>query len=535
MVTTSLSKKIHLRCCLLRSKLQCTIRTPQFFSCKRLASKHFLITSPNRGSSTLELLIAFAILTITLTALVSVFFGNQSVTVDTQTSTEALARASRELEKERVLAGNDYLSASSTSSSESFGGLTYALSMQIQDLTPCKKIATSTVSWSLGPLRPLSISLSTYLTDTAGALLVGGDCFASEPKSGWTNPTLFASDTFSPGKPLALDVLERIAYVASDKTPFLEIADTRTATLGQNSGLFLSYSNGFVAAGQINALDAIRWVNPSTGAIKKYVFAAMASTTGQLAVYDVTTPTAPTLVATRTLSSCVTGSFPEGWYVVAYGNRLYFSTRETAGPELHIFDITTPSSPTELSVGSVSCKGFEMNDTVEQFTVRDQIVSGVSKRYLFAATDQNNKELRVMDVTNSLSISEASTIDLAGNQDGQSVYVSGHKLYLGRLSGTGSELFVYNTLNPASTLPLLGSKDILADVLGIRVAGPLAFLATGKVNQEFQVWRVSDLSNITNVTVYNFGNVVASGIDYEPDFIYATGQSTPNFQILYSP
>ena len=142
---------------------------------------------------------------------------------------------------------------------------------------------------------------------------------------------------------------------------------------------------------------------------------------------------------------------------------------------------------------------------------------------------------RRVDVWWGDSISEASTIDLAGNQDGQSVYVSGHKLYLGRLSGTGSELFVYNTLNPASTLPLLGSKDILADVLGIRVAGPLAFLATGKVNQEFQVWRVSDLSNITNVTVYNFGNVVASGIDYEPDFIYATGQSTPNFQILYSP
>lgn len=494
-----------------------------------------MVTSPTKGSSTLELLIAFAILTLTLTALVSVFFGNQSVSVDTQTSSEGLARASRELEKDRALVRTNYLSASSTNATETVGGLTYNLSMIVQDLTPCVKIATSTVSWNLGSLRPLSISLSTYLTDTKGALALGGDCFVSPPTSGWTNPTRFASDTFSPGKPLALDVLERIAYVAEDKTPFLKIANTASAFLGQTSGLFLSYSNGFVAGGQINALDAIRWVNPSTGAVKKYVFAAMNSTSGQLTVYDVTTPTAPVLVATRSLSACVTSSFPEGWYVVAYGNRLYFTTRETAGPELHVFDITTPSSPTELTIGSAGCKGFEMTDTVEQFTVRDQVVNGVTKRYLFAATNENNRELRVLDVTNPASITEATDVDLAGTQDGQSVYLSGQKLYFGRLSGTGSELFVYDTSNPSVSLPLLGSKDIGTGVLGIRVAGSLAFIATGKPNQEFQVWNVGNLSNITNVAIYNFGNVVGSGIDYEPDYIYAMGQSTPNFQILYSP
>ncbi len=494
-----------------------------------------MVTKCNKGSSTLELLIAFAVLTITLTALVSVFFGNQSVTIDTQTSGEALARASRELEKEHILASSDYLSASSTSSMETVGGITYNLSMLVQDLTPCKKIATSTVSWNLGTLRPLSISLTTYLTDTQGVLSSGGDCFVNPPVSGWTHPIRFASDTFSPGKPLALDVLERIAYVASDKTPFLKIADTSGATLGQTNGLFVTYTNGFAASGQINHLDAIRYVNPITGAVKKYVFAAMNSPSGQLAVFDVTTPTAPLLVATRALSSCVTGSFPEGWYVVSYGNRLYLTTRETAGPELHVFDISTPSSPSELSVGSTGCKGYEMNDTVEQFAVRDQTVNGVSKKFLFAATDQNNSELRILDVTNSLVITNASSVDLAGNQDGASVFLVGQKLYFGRLSATGSELFAYDATNPLNTLPLLGSKDIGADVLGIKVAGPLAFIATGKTNQEFQVWNISNPASISSVAVFNFGNVVGAGIDYEPDYIYATGQSTPNFQILYSP
>lgn len=494
-----------------------------------------MVKHTHKGSSTIELLIAFAILTLTLTALVSVFYGNQSVSIDTQTSGEALARASRELEKDRALVRSDYLSASSTSSTETYGGMTYTINMAVQDLTPCVKIATSTVSWNQGSLRPLSVSLVTYLTDLAGSIASGGDCFSSAPTSGWTNPTRFASDTFTPGKPIALDVLNRIAYLAEDKTPFLKIANTASATLGQTSGLFVSYSNGFAAAGQINALDAIKWTNPSTGAVKKYVFAAMNSASGQLAVYDVTTPTAPTLVSTVSLSACVASSFPQGWYVVAYGNRLYLSTRDTAGPELHVFDITTPSSPTEMAIGSAGCKGFEMTDTIEQFVVRDQIVNGVTKRYLFAATDEDDREIRVLDVTNPLAITEATDVDLAGAQDGQSIYLSGQKLYFGRMSASGAELYVYNTINPSASLPLLGSKDVGTDVLGIRVAGSLAFLATGKTNQEFQVWNVGNLSNITNVAIYNFGNVVGSGIDYEPDFIYATGQSTPNFQILYSP
>lgn len=493
-----------------------------------------MVANPSKGSSTLELLIAFAILTITLTALVSVFFGNQSVSVDTQTSTEALARASRELEKERLLSNSDYLSASSTSGTEVVSGLTYTLAMQVQDLTPCKKIATSTVSWSLGSLRPLSLALTTYLTDTASALALGGDCPTSAPTGAWTNPSVFASSTFSPGKPLAIDVLDRVAYIAEDKTPYLKIANTVSATQGQSSGLFINYGNGFTASSQINALDAIRWIDPTTAGVKRYIFAAMNATSGQLAVYDVTTPTAPTLVATRTLSSCVTGSFPQGWSVVAYGNRLYLSTRETAGPELHVFDITTPTAPIELSVGGNTCKGFEMNDTIEQFAVRDQIVNGVSKRYLFAATDESNKEVRVLDITNSLSISEATSLDLAGTQDGASVFLSGLKLYMGRLSAAGSELFIYDVSNPAS-LTLLGSKDIGADVLSIRVIGSFAFMTTGKSNQEFQVWNISNPSNSVLVGSRNFVNVAASGIDYEPDYIYITGNASPNFQILYSP
>ena len=175
------------------------------------------------GFSTLEILIAFAILTLSLTAVISVFFGNQSVSLDTQTNTEALAKATTALEKERALAQSSYLSATSTSETEVSGTLTFTKTLSVADLTPCKKIATSTITWDTTTLRPQKIELTTFFTDIAGTLALGGDCFIGGPSSAWDNPQRFASDTFNPAKPLALDVLKRVAYIATDKSPFLKI------------------------------------------------------------------------------------------------------------------------------------------------------------------------------------------------------------------------------------------------------------------------------------------------------------------------
>lgn len=484
--------------------------------------------------STFELLLAFSVLTLTLTAVVSLAFGNLSLTVDTEVSDRALARASGALEDERALAESDFFSASSTSRTEAVGALTYSLSVLVDDLTPCEKRATSTVAWNQGGLRPLSLSLTTLLTNFDEARALGGDCGASFPESDWVAPARFASDTVSPGKPTALDVLNGVVYLAVDQPPYLVIADASGATQGQTNGLFLAYTNGFSGSGQINALDATMWTDPTTGTTKKYVFAATNSASNQLRVYDVTLPNAPVLVASRSLSTCVSGSYPQGWYVFAYGNRLYLTTRYTAGPELHIFDITTPSFPSELSVGSGSCKGFELGDTVEQFVVRDQKVGGVIKRYLFAAADENDRELRVLDVTDPYAIHEGADVDLAGSQDGQSVFLSGARLYFGRLSSSGSDLYIFNTDTPGSVLPQLGSADVGAGVLAIRVAGERGFLATGKAGKEFQVWSVDTPAHLFPIALYNFSNLIRSGLDYESDRVYTSGNATPNLQILYS-
>jgi len=487
--------------------------------------------SREQGSSTLEVLIALGVLVVSLSATIMVVFGNQSVVVDTATNNEGLYLTGKLLEEAADLAKQNFTALSSATSTEKSGPLLFDTALEVIDESPCKKEVTSSASWATSSLRTQKVLLKTVLADIAGSLALGGDCATEAPESDWDDPERFASDTLSPGKPVALDVLNAKAYVGTDKTPYLQIASTSYAIYEQTDGLFIDFTNGFALATSSNALDAISFYDSTTDETKTYLFAAMDSRPGQLAVIDVTDIEKPLLVATRSLSSCVTGSFPQGWRIYYYGSKLYLTTRYTAGPEFHIFDVSDPTAPTEFGTGA--CKGFDLGDTAESLTVADQYVGGIKRRFAYLATDEMDKELRVLDVTNPLAVTEVNSINLPGVQDGQSVYLSGNKLFFGRQSApSGPDLYVFDVSDPTLPMPLLGSQDIGTGVLSIRVAGRFAFLSTPKVDKEVQIWNISKLSNITLIKAYNFGNVTNQGIDYEPDFLYVTSLATPNFQIL---
>jgi hypothetical protein len=491
----------------------------------------------NKGAATLELLIAFAILVLNITAVMLLINGGQSIYVDTETNNEALTKAQSLLEKTKsdnytaVADCDDSTSTKCVGTVDSF--YNRKLIIDPASITECGQDIKTSTSWTTSG-KTLSVDLNSHLSDLATVVALGGDCTSIPSESDWDTPARFASDTMSPGKPTSIDVLNRIAYLGADKSPFLYIGDTTSVTKGQNNGIFTTFSNSFDLGAKPNSIDVAKLNDPLTGTQKIYAFFAMDTATNQLKVVDVTNINKPVLVSTVPLSSCVSGAAPEGWRLYVYKDRLYFLTRFTAGPEFHVFNISDPNSPSEI--GSGACKGFDLGDTAESIEVRDQTISGTTMRFVYLATDESDKELKVLNVTNPASISEVTSAnqDLPGTQDGQSVYLTGNKLFLGRQSTpSGPDLYVYNISNPTLGLPNIGSKDIGTGVIGIRAVGKLIFLATSKVNKEFQVWNIASLSNIFLIKEYNFGNVVSQGIDYEPDWVYATGQSTPNFQILY--
>jgi hypothetical protein len=183
---------------------------------------------------------------------------------------------------------------------------------------------------------------------------------------------------------------------------------------------------------------------------------------------------------------------------------------------------------------------------VNDFLVRDKLA-------YFADESDARGPLLIYDVSTPTSITElvnARTVflDNSGNpnndENGKSVFILGNKLYFGReKTASGPEFNILDASNPRTAvggLPIFGpadpNKEMNKEITDIRVTGRFAFLASyGDSSGGLKVWEISNPLNIELINLtFNFGNKLQA-IDYEPDFIYAAGGSTPNFQILYSP
>lgn len=494
------------------------------------------IKNKNAGFSTLEIMIALTVIIIVLAGAASANFAAQYWSITSETSNEALYKAKTVLENYRALVKQDFYQATSSPILPDAcvsGQLCYFTQNTITDLSPCSKYVKSEISWQVSGYPTTTTALFTNLTNVPETINLGGDCLLAEPAGNWTaTPQSVGVLTFTPGKVFTgIDLLRKKIYAVAATSPYFMIYDSPAAAPGNPVPLGSTAGSGT----PLNALDTAR--NLSTGRI--YSFVAQASSTSQLGVIDATDETTPVLVAERRLSGTVppTGSFPEGWRVVAYGNRLYITTRETAGYEFHIFDITLPASPTE--VGS----GMELNRTVNDMIVRDQKIGGITHRFVYLAADADTKELGVLDVTGDV-ISEVNSVSLPGTEDGLSLYLLGNNLYFGRANNaTGPELYVFDASNPTVSLPIIATGEVGADVVSLRASGAYVFAGTKKVGQEFQVWK-SEFT-LWNPSILNFGRLSSApfaklaplGFDIDGNWVYAVSQlvAGDSLQIFYAP
>jgi len=493
-----------------------------------------------QGSSIIEVLIAIAILSIGISAATMLSFASQSLEVDTDTSQEALYMAKEILETARADSRESFFSVSDTTPPpESI----YTKQLFVSDDTQCRKTATSTITWNVSPVRPQTIELATILTDIAGTLALGGDCDFEPPDGGWNPPVLFASDTLSPGKILAIDVLKKIVYLSSDKEPFLVIADATDAYLGQDfhDPMIVSFDNNFNVDGErlkmINDIDV--YENNDTG--KTYALLAIASSTKQFAIVDVTDIRKPELIAERDLDGVdPEGSFPQGWRIHYYDKKAYITTRETSGPEFHIFDLSVdPENPSEIGSGTKLTGCTPPNGT----TVNDFVVRG---DFAFLAASKAGCELMIYDVSDPFlpSYMVDASVNLSGTKDAESLFLIGNKLYLGREKSPGNEIYVFDVSDLESAeggLPILSptddDKELDIDITGIRVIGRFGFFVSySSGSGGLEVLDVSDpSSDIEPIYLdFNFGNK-PSVVDFEGDYLYAGSEATPNLQIFYSP
>ncbi len=497
--------------------------------------------------SVIEIVIALALLITIIVGAVETNISSQYWLITAHIESEAMYKAKAYKEAMRASSIDNFQNASSTTIGKSHtignsadfqcaqGGLCYFVQNSVTDISSCSKYVETDVSWRMSNrYASTSVMIPTYLTESHEIIRRGGDCTVIMPEGNWLHAQLsvVGSHVVPPLFSTGVDVFQNKVYVISSTSPQLRMYSVPTA-VGLNPVLVGTSS---VYSKRLNALDVAKDMH--TGRI--YAYLMQHASTSQLAIVDVTDALHPIPILQKTINGVVSSaSFPQGWRVFVYGTRLYVTTRETAGPELHVFDITVPSLAYEIVGGAVN-----LNRTVNDMVVRDIVVNGVRRQYLFLAASSALKELSVYDVTSDTSI-EVASFNLPGTEDALSVFLNGNQLYLGRKSGSGPELFVFDILSLISGNGTpRATSEVGADIHTLLGAGSVLYLGTSKSGAEFQVWNIDSTTwsavhaNAGRVSFFAMSRLAPHGIDIGLNYLYLQSQfatQPEKLTVLYTP
>ncbi len=449
----------------------------------------------------MEILVALTIFVLTITAIIFLSSGSQSVSIDTELNNQTIYKAKEQLENARATAKNNFGSLVSASSADNG----FLKELIVENLGAYEKKVTSKVSWQITPSRILKTELATIISDWKSAVAVGGDTGGGGISGDWKNPRTLGSVDMGPGNSATgLDVINKIVYLSTEasdsKKPDFYIID---ATNGQNPSVRSSINTG----PGLNAVDVAG----------HYAYVANQDDSSQLQIIDVNNLNSPNLAASFKL--------PEasgiGNSIFYYNQKIYIGTKKATGPEFFIIDVTNPTNL--ISLGSK-----EINADVNAIYIKNNIA------YLAVS---NEYELKIFNINNPAQITEIGSFNAPGDsEDGKSLDLVNDKLYLGRTVGGNHadhhELHILNVSN-LSSIQNLGSKDLTADLNSLKIRDYLAFLATSDSNKEFQVWNISDPANIAFWSSFNFPQV-ATGIDFEDNIVYVSIRSNDALRIITS-
>lgn len=488
----------------------------------------------NKGAATIELLIAFAILIINITAVMLLVGGGQSVYVDSELNTEAVTKTKELLEKARALSRVDFSTISECDDSgpdPCAGAITSPYTRKLTILNPadCSEDVQTTTSWSMHG-RNLDIDLVTHLTDIITAR--GGDC-NEPPEDDWLDPQTFDAEDIVPGGNKGTD----IDVVKIDGHKYAFLTSVHSAAASDDFWVFDLETSPPSIIGRLDTgpgLNAVDVARAPDG--NYYAYVANNNTIPpyeQLIVIDLTNLTLPAEVpGSRRSLPGVAGADPAGRAIYFYDDKIFIGTRLTAGNEFNIYDVSDPGDPSFPSFEGQR----EINHSIRKITVK-----GI---YAYLATTADKNEIIRLDVSDPTTIlppwggvgSTDPGFDADGptsGENGQSVFILGDKIILGRAraTGTNSDLFVLKTsdfaINGKVKLDMTPSGAAVEDITAV---GSFIFLGTSDSNSEFQVWKVNDLSSLWSD--FNFPQAI-TGIEFLDDKVYASVDSNDALHIIY--
>ncbi len=451
-----------------------------------MKNKHAPRSSKNNsGMATLEIVIALAIIILTLGGAVLVSFTNQTLLPDTQTEREALNIGEEMIQSASALARQDFklLHSLPTSTND-----IYFKNLIVTNTEYGSKKITAHVSWAKEANRTGTLSLDEIVTDftnhenadTCSATLSGNWGFPVIQNSITDFATLL-SDSNEQYPITDIDAFQGRLYIttnnsSSNKETFfiLDPSDPKRPQLISKLDNDPANNTG------LNALV----VASSSRGVYAYVASASSFTKGQLQIIDVGSLVPKVVTTYKIPSNIVSGSSTQGTgKTIFYKNGLIYLglSKTVSGPELNVIDVHDPLAPVWLG-------GYTVGNGINALYVKDGLV--------YLATP-NTQELTVIDVSNPahpIAVGGYDAPDSAGS--GKSIFGVGNTIYFGRTNTvTHPEFYILDNTNPKG-IPRnpLGTQEIGSSINDLIVRDFLTFFIT--TSGQFQIWNTSSTTHI---------------------------------------
>lgn len=467
----------------------------------KFISKYIKRSGKEGGYTTAEMLIAFFIMTVAISGVSTIAFGNQSVSVDTEKNSEALRIAQAVAEGKRAMAKTNFDGLQSSDCDMAGYECEVLVSSPQQNL----KQITTTVSWTEGN-RPQSVVIKSRVANLEEEEALGNGNPGGDPSGkvlgedenggGGSGGSSGGSSSVCPvveavGNPIdigegsvakGLDVMGEFTYLAvrpnsPEKNDFY-IVHTNNY---QNPAItnYLSTESGGV-----NAVDVAQVGE------KIYAYLATQKSNGQLQIVDVTDPNPSDLLPISSIG--LSGNVAAGLSVFyrkdlnSDKSYVYIGTAKNDSNELYIIDVTNPINPEVVS-------SFDVEADVNKIFVRGTSV--------YLATGDFERELVILNISDSLNLSLVGDFSSTGANGSKAFYNLGNKIYLGAFAGSAgsgqgdspAHLFVLNVNgNSLSKVGSLYRSGMAPSSLVVN--NNMAFVSNDAQFSAFQVVDVSDPS-----------------------------------------
>lgn len=494
-----------------------------------------------KGFSTIEMLVAFAILSLAFTGILTVVFGNDNFAIDAQLNSEGLYYAERDLNIGRKDIQLDF---------ENFAGFTsqgddprFQTEVAVEPISVCSKNLISTAAWDRPVLPSQRVTLTTIVTDILAAVEQGGNC-SPFPPTNWDTPVAYGGitpgefDGRGTGVAYANINGRRYAFLTTDGSQpnqnnlyAIDTTDFATSTgtgIDPDTDIFGvrigdEGLNGIVTA-DINDND--------------YAFVLYNSTSSQLTVIDISDPSIDMpVIGSATIPNVSPGesAYPRSIYYRNEGSPtiyigtdyLAFST-STSNHELHVFEVSNPTIPDwDNSV--------DVDRNVNDIAVRDGFA------YLATGPGANNTPMKIFDLASG---SEVGSFSISSPRAGTALYLFEDAVYLGlQRTSSGNNFYRIDVTDEENPQQLGNPVDLggnNTEVGDIAVQWPLAFIGIEGANSQhnFQVWNVTSTSAMTRIyhndcTSGNPFPQNLSGLVFVDNMIFSSFRSNDAFKLIW--